>query len=576
MAEGEPLAVGLSVGATNFAAVTADRAVIRKSVVTLYRQRPPEIGVLSGDSESTEPGLVITNFVDRIGDPVGIVADDGSTHRSETLVADGLRALAAIATDGPTLPEVVGVAHPAHWGDAAVDALTAALSRVPAWSGDRLPLLPDSSAALAALQADSGVPSRGIIAVCDFGGSGTSLTLVDAANGYQAVAPTVRHTDLSGDLIDQAVLDQVVADLSSAGSLDTSETSAIDSLTRLRAACRRAKEELSSTTETTLTAELPSFRGDIRVTRTELDDVIREPLHGFVALVQQVLLRNRIRAADLVAVAAVGGGASIPAITTTLSEYLWVPVITTPRPYLAAAVGAALRGTHGPADNGETGLAPTAAGELGSLSDSTTMLEPPMESGPALALAWSEVDDDDSDIVPFSGEYVPFSGEYPEPGSDSEELTYGAWYRHPEVVLVGVLLVVVIILAAIMIALRHTPGGAPTTPTTTESTTPSPTTSTKHSSSTQTSTEAPDTSRAPSPPPETITQPPSPPPPPETITQPPAPPPTTQPPPEPPPTTQAPTTVQPPRYPRQPPTNPFKPRNPSEPNPFAPRNPFAP
>src|SRR5579875_2648840 len=201
MADAERPAVGLSVGATNLAAVTASRAVTRKPVLTLYRQRPPEVGVPSENPKLTEPGLVITDFVDRVGDPVGIVASDGSTHRSETLLADALRALAYAATDGRALPEAVAATHPAHWGQAAVGALHAALSRVPEWSGDKVALLPDSTAALTALQSNPGLPTRGIIALCDFGGTGTSLTLVDAA-GYHPVAPTVRHTDFSGDLID--------------------------------------------------------------------------------------------------------------------------------------------------------------------------------------------------------------------------------------------------------------------------------------------------------------------------------------------------------------------------------------
>src|ERR1700722_3430681 len=251
MADGGRSALGLSIGATNLAAVTADRAVTRRTVLTLYRQRSPEVGVPSENPKLNEPGLVITGFVDRVGDPAVIVAADVTTHRSETLVADALRALSYVVTDGRALPDAVMVTHPAHWGPGAVDAVRVALSRVSEWSDGRLALLPDSVAPLIALQATPGVPSRGIIAVCDFGGTGTTLALVDAANGYQAVVPAVRHGEFSGDQIDQALLTHVVADLSSAGSFDTSATSAIGSLTPLRAACRRAKEELSSTIATT-------------------------------------------------------------------------------------------------------------------------------------------------------------------------------------------------------------------------------------------------------------------------------------------------------------------------------------
>ena len=100
MADGERSALGLSIGATNLAAVTADRAVTRKPVLTLYRQRPPEVGVPSENPKLNEPGLVITDFVDRAGDPAGIAAADNTIHRSETLIADALRALAYTATDG--------------------------------------------------------------------------------------------------------------------------------------------------------------------------------------------------------------------------------------------------------------------------------------------------------------------------------------------------------------------------------------------------------------------------------------------------------------------------------------------
>src|SRR5271156_3514779 len=267
MADVARLALGLSMGATNLAAVTADRAVTRKPVLTQYRQRPPEVGVPSENPKLNEPGLVITDFVDRVGDPAGIVAADGTTHRSETLVADALRALAYTATDGRALPDAVAVTHPAHWGPATIDTVRVALSRVSEWSGGRLVLLPDSTAALFALQANPGVPSRGIIAVCDFGGTGTTLTLVDAANGYQAIAPAVRHAEFSGDGIDQALLTHVVADLSSAGSFDTEATSAIGSLARLRTACRSAKERLSSTLTTELISDVPGFQGEMQLTR---------------------------------------------------------------------------------------------------------------------------------------------------------------------------------------------------------------------------------------------------------------------------------------------------------------------
>jgi molecular chaperone DnaK (HSP70) len=354
MADRARPALGLSIGSTNLAAVTANLAIIRKPVLTLYRQRPPEVGVPTENPRLDEPGLVVTDFVDRVGDPVGIVAADGSVHRSDALIADGLRALAYAATGGRPLPESIAIAYPAHWSAKSVDALGAALGGVSEWSDRARPLvlIPDAAATLFAVRANPGIPARGTVAVCDFGGSGTSITLMDAAGNYQALAPTVRHHDFSGDMIDQALLTAVMADMPNTGSFDPSGTSAIGSLSRLRSECRGVKEQLSSNTVATLAG------GDIRLTRNELDDAIRGPLSNIVAALDEALRRNGIR--DLVAVVSVGGGANIPAVTTTLSGHFRVPVVTTPRPQLAAAIGGALRAAQGPGDNNPTALTPAA------------------------------------------------------------------------------------------------------------------------------------------------------------------------------------------------------------------------
>ncbi|ETB50905.1 hypothetical protein O981_17975, partial [Mycobacterium avium 10-5560] len=182
--------------------------------------------------------------------------------------------------------------------------------------------------------------ARGTVAVCDFGGSGTSITLMDADGDYRALAPTLRHRDFSGDVIDQALLGVVVANMPTTGAFPTG-TAAIGSLSRLRGGCRVAKEQLSANTTTTLTDGLTGVRGEIRLTRAELDDAIAPALGGFVSVLRETLSRNGIR--DLAAVVSTGGGANLPAVTTTLARHFRVPVATTPHPQLTAAVGAALR-----------------------------------------------------------------------------------------------------------------------------------------------------------------------------------------------------------------------------------------
>jgi len=557
--------IGLAVGAANLRAVVVDRAALtRAAVLTLYPHRPPEVGLPTENPNLAERGLVINDFVDRVGDPVGIVAPDGSSHRADLLLADALRAMLYAVTRGQPPAGPVGVTHPAHWRQSAVDALRAALATVPEFgTTGPAPLVSDAVAALTALQHDPGVPARGVIAVCDFGGTGTSITLTDAANGFAPLAPTVRYTDLSGDLIDQALLTGVIADLSAAGSVDLSGTSAIGSLTRLRAQCRAAKERLSTAAVTSMPAELPGHRGEVRVTRNELDDAIRRPLAGFIEELQDALQRSGIRPADLVAVASVGGGARIPIITTTLSEHLRVPVVTTPQPELAAAIGAGLRAARGTVEEGATSMAAVPATPAAVVPDPAGQ----STSGTVGALAWSDAQDV-PDVVP-AADYGYAEGNLPRPqlafaeheDRDPDQAAPLAWYRHPFAIMAaGVVVVLAAIAGAIVLLTSGTDEPTPSVITsTTTATTPTTTPTT--------------TAAAP---------PPAPPPPPQTqapqtrtVTRRPAPPATvTQAPPPPPPTSEAP--PPPPTEEPPPPTSEPPPWSPTPPYPTIPGMPWVP
>ena len=309
--------LGLAIGATNLAGTgEGQRPVVRPAAVTI------------------ECGLVLTGFVDRVGDPVPLVAQDGSQHRPEILLAQALDGLARSAANGAPV-SVVGVTVPAHWRPQVVEALRAALRSMPGLS--RSTLVSDATAALTALRADPGLPSAGVIVLCDFGGSGTSITLVDAAAKDAPIGETVRVPDFSGDRIDQAILTKIVAGIFEASDADPSGTAMVGSLAGLRDECRRAKERLSDETATAIVVDLPGSDTTVRMNRMELDDLIAGPLAEFLAVLVETLDRSRVPLASISAVATVGGGARIPLITQRLSEHLRTKVITTAHPQLTAA-----------------------------------------------------------------------------------------------------------------------------------------------------------------------------------------------------------------------------------------------
>ena len=93
--------LGLSIGTTNLvAAHVGNQPVIRRSVVTLFGHAAPEVGMPSAKTD----GIVLSGFVERVGDPVPLVAPDGSSHHADQLLVDALQAMVdarrpAVATD---------------------------------------------------------------------------------------------------------------------------------------------------------------------------------------------------------------------------------------------------------------------------------------------------------------------------------------------------------------------------------------------------------------------------------------------------------------------------------------------
>ena len=371
----EPL--GFSVGATNLVATRPGAAPVLRPAV------------LYGSA-----GTVWTGFVERVGDPVPLVGADGVAHRAEELVALSLVALAgAVGADGAP---VVGVAVPAHWGPGRGDALREALWTQPTLAPSGIPpvLVSDAAAALRSVHAESGLPGRGVIAVCDFGGSGTSITLADAGADYRQIGETVRCTDLSGDGLDQRLLALVLAGEAGGSSLEG--TAAVSSLAALRDQCRAAKERLSAQTDTVV--PVLSGGAQLRVTRADLEALVADPLRTFLAALDDCLQRTGISRSDIGAVVAIGGGAAIPVVQQRLSDHVQLPIATTRQPEFDAARGAILAAARQVSADAPTGMAPAP-------------LIAPTQAAPAsatmAALAWSrDTESDEPDPYEYQDSHA--------------------------------------------------------------------------------------------------------------------------------------------------------------------------
>src|SRR3979490_675170 len=119
--------LGLSIGMTNLVAARIGRPlVMRRSVLTLFSDRAPEVGVPienRANPNASNQGLVLSGFVERVGDPVPLVAADAPPHVGERVLVEALDAMARTVGGGAP----IAIAVPAHWGPATVGALRGAL-----------------------------------------------------------------------------------------------------------------------------------------------------------------------------------------------------------------------------------------------------------------------------------------------------------------------------------------------------------------------------------------------------------------------------------------------------------------
>jgi actin-like ATPase involved in cell morphogenesis len=407
-------------------------------------------------------------FVERVGDRTPLVASDGTKYLGDALTVEALEVMARSVGYGTPIT----IAVPAYWSEEQSAALREEFFAQPGLTSNGVAptLISDATAAFAALRAEPGFPTAGIVALCDFGTSGTTVTLIDAGAGSAQVGPSVRYTDLSGDAIDQLILNRV---RESTPNTDTTgglaSTTRMGSLTRQLDQCRHAKEQLSTATVATISIGAGE---DFELSRDEFDELISSTVDRFLTTVEEILQRNEIPTADLAAVATVGGGASIPLLSTRLSARLGATIHSAPTPTFSAAVGAAVLGelqppvgaAEGPVLENPTQLATAAAPDM-------TQMIPGARVDEDRPLAWSE-DAEEDDPVPYTG--PEHSGEYAREAMSfdyAEGEGYGAeegplpWYKRTVLVLslVGAGLALLLLGVVLALSLNHEEK-APVTP----------------------------------------------------------------------------------------------------------------
>ncbi len=316
---------------------------------------------------ASDPAAGAREFKRRLGDSTPYVLS-GVPYGAEALMAQLLRhVLETAEAQHGERPESVTLTHPANWGEFKLDLLREAARMA---GLDDVELMPEPAAAARHYARLGRLAPGQTVVVFDFGGGTFDAAVVrNGDDGPELLGTPEGLERLGGVDIDHAVLAHVDAALDGQlGELDTTDPAVRAAVARLRAECTAAKEALSTDTETTIHVAVPGLETEIRITRTELEVVMRQRMDDLLGSLERAVASAGMQLSDLAGVLLVGGSSRMPAVAELVGAATGLPTLIDADPKLVVAAGAAW--PHGSAD-APTNAAPaesTAAAERGQSS----------------------------------------------------------------------------------------------------------------------------------------------------------------------------------------------------------------
>jgi YVTN family beta-propeller protein len=327
-------------GRAEMAALAHNSSVVA-SVLFLREDGTFLVGEAAARRGLQEPGRLAREFKRRFGDTTPILLG-GSPWSADALSVQLLRHLVELVTQQEGAPpDKVTVTHPANWGPYKIDLLRQAVRS--AGLGAATLLSEPEAAALHYASTERMEPGE-VVAIYDLGG-GTfdAAALRRTGTGFELLGLAEGIERLGGIDFDEAVLAHVASFVGPAlAELDPSDPAALAALARLRAECVAAKEALSDDTETSVAVVLPALQTQIRLTRSELEDMIRPTLTETTSVLSRTLRSGGVEPAQVKAVLLVGGSSRIPLVGQLVAAEMGRPVALDVHPKHAVALGAAL------------------------------------------------------------------------------------------------------------------------------------------------------------------------------------------------------------------------------------------
>jgi molecular chaperone DnaK (HSP70) len=350
--------LGIDLGTTYSAAAIVRGSAVEPCVLGTIAAQIPTVVVLRDDSEiltgeaaerrsASEPTRTAREFKRRLGDPIPIIVG-GTPYGAEALMAKMLEAIVRQVTDREgEAPSTIVLTHPANYSDYKRGLLLEA-ARLAGLELDRVRLITEPEAAAIAYARQQRIEQGEIIAVYDLGGGTFDAAVVrDTSTGFELIGTPEGMERLGGIDFDQAVLAHVDAVLDGlVSSADVTDPQVLAGQARLRDECRRAKEALSNDTDVTIPVSIPGVQTDVRLTRDELEQMVRPRLAETVKALQRTIASAGIGTEDVSRVLLVGGSSRMPIVAQVVRDSIGCPVSVDADPKMAIAIGAALSATQ--------------------------------------------------------------------------------------------------------------------------------------------------------------------------------------------------------------------------------------
>src|SRR5688500_9940763 len=270
----------------------------------------------------------------RVGTTVPLIRRDGGLVVTQAPHEAYVRAVAT-ALDG-VAAESVAIVAPDWWSKRARELVEQSFQ---AHASGPFRLVSPAEAAISASRGRRRLPTT--VAVLDIGAESSSTTVLTEVDGLHRVVgrPAVLH-GWAGNEIDRRLLHHVLGWLNvDGGGFEPSDAEAAAAGRSLLTQVKAAKERLSTRPAATLTPDLPGANAEVRLVRSEFDEVARGTVDAIVSMLKASIATNAPDGAG--AVLLIGGSVSIPLVTQLSSVEVGLPVILDDDPATLAVRGAA-------------------------------------------------------------------------------------------------------------------------------------------------------------------------------------------------------------------------------------------